>query len=128
MKEIHLFDLPKELRIKLNQKYLELLFKSASENVGNEKELAKTLDTRVGNVYRWKKSSRLISIKILQKLSSLLNIPQSEIERNIIAIKSSGGIINNPKLSIKICEDLGIVLASVLGDGGVSYGYAVHYT
>jgi len=128
MKEIHLFNLPEELRIKLNQKYLELLFKSALEKVGDGKELAKILETRSGNIYRWRNGSRLISIKTLQKLSSLLNIPQPEIERNVIAIKSSGGIINNPKLPIKICEDLGIVLASVLGDGGVGYGYAVHYT
>lgn len=129
MKKLHLFELPNELYAKLTPEFCQFLFSLAKEKAKKWSILAKILETDQSNLSKWKDNEILFPIKILRILSSFLNLEESKIEKNIIAIKFKSGFINHPKLPIKVSPSLGLILASVLGDGGVSKsGYEVHYT
>ena len=129
MKEIHLFDLPEELYVKLNPDFFKRLFNSVKNKVGKWSKLAKILNTRSSNTYGWKDGRILFSIKILKILCLFVDLKESEVERNVESLKFRGGYISNPKLPILISEDLGVILAALLGDGGIGrHGYVVHYS
>jgi hypothetical protein len=129
MKEIHLFDLPEELYVKLDTGFFRHLFDNLKRKYGKWCNLAKILNTHPTNVYGWKSGRILFSIKILKILCYLTGLEELEVEKFVEFLKFRGGYINNPKLPIIVSEDFGLILAATLGDGGVSRnGYTIHYT
>jgi hypothetical protein len=129
MKEFHLFDLPEELYVKLSSNLSKRIFDRAKNKVGKWCKLAKILGTHTTNVYGWKDGKVLFPIKILKALCSFVNLEEVEVEGYIESLKFRGGYINSPKLPISISENFGVVLAALLGDGGICmHSYSVHYS
>lgn len=124
MKEIHLFDLPEELYVKLDSNYNKFLFKIAYKKAGNGRKL---LGIVLETMYGWKTSRNKVPIKIIKQLALILKV-KHEIERNVESINSTKGSIKNPKFPITVSKDLGLILACMLGDGGISKRFEMHYT
>ena len=127
MKKFHLFDLPKEIRIELNKNYHNKIFSLACKKVGSYYKLAKLIDVSSKEFYNWKNRKYPLPIFVLEKIASLLQISQSEIELKVKALKFYKGTIKNPKLPIRLDENLSLILAGILGDGGISKEYRVYY-
>lgn len=128
MREIHLFDLPEEIRIDLTNLCRRKLFLLTIRKVGSIKDLAILLNTKPKNIQRWKNGKRLFTIAVLKRLVSLVEMNPVIIEKNVICLKIKHGYVKNPKLPIKISKEVGIILGGMLGDGGIGSDYSVHYS
>jgi len=127
-REFHLFDFPNNIYINLNPKFRIKLFDNAISKIGNKTNLAKYLKREIININFWvagyrimynKKYPEFIPLKVLKKLSQLLNISQKQFEEKIISYKSRGSRfeIKYPKLPIIEKQDIARILAHFIGDG-----------
>jgi hypothetical protein len=130
MKEIHLFDLPEEIRVRIREKFREKIFYLAYKKFRTTKKLAKILKTKPRYIRLGRRGKVNPTIGDLKKLSSFLSSHNvTRLEKNIQSIRLKKGFINNPKLPIKLSNKFGIVAASLLGDGGITSKFCkVFYT
>lgn len=126
--KIHLFELSPKLFVRLDTDFRELIFTKAFKKAKEWKKLAKIIDTTPVSLYAYRTRGSM-PISILKHLSNFLDIEENEFEKNIKELRSgTKSVIKNPIMPIEITEDLGIILAAMLGDGGVSKRYEVHYS
>jgi hypothetical protein len=115
MEEIHLFDLPREIRIEFTENYRNKIFESVKT-----KELVNILKVRRETVRRWKRGEVLPTIADLIEISRFIRLDTNELERNVKSFRAKKGFINNPKLPLKLSSDIGLIIGGVLGDGGIT--------
>jgi len=116
MGDIHIFDLPVDIRVEFSENYRNKIFKSI-----NTKDLAYAIKCKEQTIRRWKCGEVLPTISDLLKIFSFAKLDVKELERNVKSFRAKKGFINNPKLPLNISSDIGLILAGVLGDGGVTY-------
>lgn len=129
MKEIHLFDLPEELYIKLNESFTTNIFSKIKENFGSLVKFASYSGIKEQVLRDSKNRGILLTIHNLKLISQHIHINEFSLEKEVQAIKFKGGFIKNPNLPFRIDKNIGVIIGGLLGDGGVSRsGYEVHYT
>ena len=121
MKELHLFDLPNELRIKLKIKYRKKLFDLAYKKFKTTAKIAKLMKLEPLKIRLLRNGRVNPTIDDLKTLLSILTIFSfDELEENVRSIRSKKGYINNPKLPFKLSSNIGTIIGGVLGDGGIT--------
>jgi transcriptional regulator with XRE-family HTH domain len=124
MKELHLFDLPNELRIQLKTNYREKLFDLAYKKFKTTAKLAELMNLEPCKLRLLKNGKVNPTIVDLKNLLSTLNISNfDELEKNIKSIRLKKGYINDPKLPFDLSSNIGTVIGGVLGDGGITGKY-----
>jgi len=132
--EIHIWDLPiKKIYIKLKDGFRERFFDGAYKKFGSWAKLGEFLQVKRGDTTlakNWKLGQCCCPLKIILKMSKILNISKKDIERNIKEIKSktkligrggnSGKSILNPNLPVIINEDFVEILGHICGDGTIT--------
>lgn len=132
-REIHVWDLPRErVYIQLKDGFRENFFNKAYDKFGYWRLLGEFLgikraDTTIAR--NWKNGTSCYPLGIVLKIAKLINIPKEELEKNILQIRcktrlnkrggNSGKPINNPRLPIKIDENLIEILGHICGDGSI---------
>ena len=133
-KNIHIWDLPiNKVYIKLEDKFRKNFFslihkKFKSWNKAGKFFGIKRADTTLA--INWKRGDVCCPLSKILEIANFLKISKKVIEKNIIEIKcktqlnnrggSSGKPIKNPKLPIKIDENLVEILGHICGDGTIT--------
>ena len=127
---IHIWEFPKDFRVRLDEAITRELVDRATESVGGMEQLARVLKKGVTTVYRYRAQTSFISIASLLKLCELAGAAFAieRLEPRVVAYKggTSAKPIRNPHLPLVETPDLFALMGHLAGDGGYS-GTAYYY-
>lgn len=119
-RKFHIFDLPSNLYLFLDDKFRYKFFNTAIIKEGSLTKLTKRLKLKYHQyIYYWKIGKQLIPLKYLKKLYELIkkDFSITEIERNIIYVRAKRGFSVNITLPIKENINIIKIVAHLIGDG-----------
>lgn len=135
MKEyIHIWDLPSEkVYVKLEDKFRKEFFNLIYKKFKSWNKVGQYFNIKRGDTtlaINWRRGDVCCPLSKIFEIANFLRISKKVIEKNIIEIKSktrlnkrggnSGKPIKNPKLPIKIDENLAEILGHICGDGTIT--------
>ena len=116
---LHKF-IPKDLRIRLNEKFRYGLFSKAISNMGNQEGLAKVLKMTSQNVSEMLHGTVLSTLETLRIISKIAKVDVEDVYENIncLTFLRKNGIFR-PKLSLNLTPEVAEWFGQALGDGGI---------
>ena len=128
MKEIfpiHLFSMPDNIYVKLDDDFRKRFFQSSIKLAGNKRRLSNVLNIKYTTFLNWFSHS-FCPLKMLKLISVTFEnrdpiFSERMIEKHVIELrgKTMPFGIKNPRLPIELNEQLAIFLGHLYGDGGI---------
>jgi len=123
MESIHLWNFPYEVSIDLNSKFLIRLRSELKNKYGTWHSIYSSVKPQI-NFASFKNILKpsfpnFRDLKLFIKICDNLSIPLKELEKNVVAYRTTRGrcIIKNPKFPIKINPIFDMIIAHIFGDG-----------
>lgn len=133
--KINIWNLPtKKLYVKLKRGFVERTINKIRKKYGSCRKFYQKFNFVEGTFFSWRRKC-LYPLSVIIKFCKLTNIPLTDIQKNIIELRSrpypsKTGDISSPiypKFPIKLTPELTRVIAHMMGDGCLTINKRGHY-